>query len=198
MRKTREESQITRERIISASYEVIRSKGFEQMTRDDIARKVGMTRGAVNWHFASKEDIYIAVLDKILDDFQRERALYYRDSQASPQEKIAHLISMPLNMQDQYRFINYIPRYMLSDERFAKIVERMAQNRKFFIEYVTGCLTEIEEREGKKYRNKTEIAQLIYFLHEGLHSNYAETAFTNPDVIRDNYKIYLKMLLEIH
>ena len=119
MRKTREASQITRERIISASYEVIRSKGFEQMTRDDIARKVGMTRGAVNWHFASKEDIYIAVLDKILDDFQRERALYYRDSQASPQEKIAHLISMPLNMQDQYRFINDIPRYMLSDERFA-------------------------------------------------------------------------------
>lgn len=54
MRKTREESQITRERIISASYEVIRSKGFEQMTRDDIARKVGMTRGAVNWHFCVK------------------------------------------------------------------------------------------------------------------------------------------------
>ena len=198
MRKTREESQITRDRIISASYEVIRSKGYEQMTRDDIARKVGMTRGAVNWHFASKEEIYLAVLNKILDDFQRERAAYYGDSQASPQEKIDHLISMPLKMQDQYRFINDIPRYMLSDERFAEIVERMAQNRKFFIEYVTGCLTEIENAEGRKYRNKTEIAHLIYFLHEGLHSNYAETAFEDPDIIRDNYKTYLKMLLEIH
>ena len=129
MRKTREESQITRDRIISASYEVIRSKGYEQMTRDDIARKVGMTRGAVNWHFASKEEIYLAVLNKILDDFQKERAAYYGDSQATPQEKIAHLISMPLKMQDQYRFINDIPRYMLSDERFAEIVERMATVR---------------------------------------------------------------------
>ena len=59
MRKTKEEAQITKEKIIQASYEIIQEKGYEQMTRDDIAAKVGMTRGAVNWHFSSKEDIYL-------------------------------------------------------------------------------------------------------------------------------------------
>lgn len=46
MRRTKEESLVTRERIIQASYEIIREKGYDQMTRDDIASKVGMTRGA--------------------------------------------------------------------------------------------------------------------------------------------------------
>lgn len=189
---------MTRDRIIRASYELIRSKGYEQMTQEDIARQVGMTRGAVNWHFASKEEIYLAVLNKILDDFQRERDAYYRDREASPEEKIAHLISMPLNMQDQYQFINDIPRYMLSNERFARVVERMSQNRRNFIAYICQCLTEIEQAEGRTYENKTEIAHLIYFLHEGLHTNYAETAFEHPEEIRKNYKTYLKLLLEIH
>ncbi len=197
MPKTREETQLTREKIIHASYEVIRSKGYEKMTRDDIARQVGMTRGAVNWHFASKEEIYLAVLNQILDDFQRERAEYYEDRKASPREKIDNLISMPLRMRDQYRFLNDIPRYMLSDERFAGIIGRMAENRKYFIQYVTRCLTEIEEASGKTYQNKTEIAHLIYFLHEGLHSNYADTAFGSPDVIQENYRTYVALLLEI-
>ena len=52
MRKTKEEAQITREKIIQASYELIGEKGYERMTRDDIAARVGMTRGAVNWHFS--------------------------------------------------------------------------------------------------------------------------------------------------
>ena len=56
MRKTKEEAQITREKIIQASYELIGEKGYERMTRDDIAARVGMTRGAVNWHFSSKEE----------------------------------------------------------------------------------------------------------------------------------------------
>lgn len=197
MRKTKEESQITRERIIEASYELIRQKGYEHMTREDIARQVGMTRGAVNWHFTSKEEIYLAVLNKILDDFQQERRAYYQDSQRPPEEKIVRLISMPLKMRDQYRFINDIPGYLLEDDRFREIVDRMAGNRQYFIEYVQKSLTEIEKKKGKIYKNKEALSQMIYFLHEGLHSNYAETAFGDKTVIQKNYKQYVELLLDM-
>lgn len=195
MRKTKEESRITRERIIEASYDLIRRKGYEQMTREDIARQVGMTRGAVNWHFASKEEIYLAVLNKILDDFQQERSVYYEDIQSSPEEKITRLISMPLKMQNQYRFINDIPTYLLSDARFQEVVERMSGNRQYFIKYIGKCLTEIETKRGKVYKNKSALSQMIYFLHEGFHSNYAETAFKDRTVIQKNYKQYVELLL---
>ena len=91
MRKTKEEAQITREKIIQASYELIGEKGYERMTRDDIAARVGMTRGAVNWHFSSKEEIYLAALDRILDEFQSERRACFEDKTARPKKRLSVL-----------------------------------------------------------------------------------------------------------
>ena len=151
MRKTKEEAQITREKIIQASYELIGEKGYERMTRDDIAARVGMTRGAVNWHFSSKEEIYLAALDRILDEFQSERRACFEDKTARPEEKIERLISMPVKMREKYRFINAIPEYMLKDDRFLAVVQRMAENRKQFILHIEECLIEIEKLEGRLY-----------------------------------------------
>lgn len=197
MRRTKEESQLTKERIIQASYELIREKGYEQMTRDDIAKKVGMTRGAVNWHFTSKEEIYLAALNKIIDDFQSERQKYFHDTSISPEEKIKRLIYMPIKMREEYRFINSVPEYMLDDPRFSDVVSHMAQNRKYFIGSMEKCLTEIEQQTGKVYPDKRKLAQILYFLHEGFHSNYAESAFEDSDDIQNNYQKYLSILLEI-
>ena len=103
---------------------------------------------------------------------------------------------MPLKMQDQYRFINDIPGYLLADERFREVVERMAVNRQYFIAYVENCLGEIEQDRGKTYKDKKALSQMIYFLHEGLHSNYAETAFSDRRIIQKNYKQYVEILLD--
>lgn len=197
MRKTKEETRITCEKIIQASYEVIREKGYERMTRDDIAARVGMTRGAVNWHFSSKEEIYLAALNRILDEFQKERQACFADRKSSPQEKIERLISMPVKLREEYRFINGIPEYMLEDERFSAVVQRMAENRKDFIRHIEECLAEIEEREGKCYDKRKERAHILYFLHEGLHANYVDSAFESSEEIQNRYKTYLSLLLKL-
>lgn len=49
MKRTKEDACVTRQKIIDACYEIILEKGFDKMTRDDIAARLGMTRGAVNW-----------------------------------------------------------------------------------------------------------------------------------------------------
>ena len=197
MRKTKEEAQITREKIIQASYELIGEKGYERMTRDDIAARVGMTRGAVNWHFSSKEEIYLAALDWILDEFQSERRACFEDKTARPEEKIERLISMPVKMREKYRFINAIPEYMLKDDRFLAVVQRMAENRKQFILHIEECLIEIEKLEGRLYDGRRERAHLLYFLHEGLHANYADSAFESREEIQNRYKDYLSFLLKL-
>lgn len=197
MRKTKEEAQITKEKIIQASYEIIQEKGYEQMTRDDIAAKVGMTRGAVNWHFSSKEDIYLAALHKILKDFKAERQQYLDNDMISPEEKLENLFLMPIKMREKYRFINGIPEYLRrSDERFSHVLDQMAENRKNFIVYIWQCLSDIEERRGRVYKNKEDLSHILYFLHEGLHANHADSAFEDRDEMRQHYKNYLKFLLE--
>ena len=57
MRRTKEEAEATRRGILKAGMRVFLKKGYSSATLDDIAAEIGMTRGAVYWHFRNKEDV---------------------------------------------------------------------------------------------------------------------------------------------
>ena len=61
-RKTAAEAKETRQRIIDAALEVFVAQGVPDATLDQIARKAGVTRGAVYWHFNGKLEVLQAVL----------------------------------------------------------------------------------------------------------------------------------------
>ena len=68
-------------RIIEAAMDVIAERGSERMRIDDVAQKLGVTKGAVYWYFKSKEELISAVLDKIRSDVQKvEFESYYNRS----------------------------------------------------------------------------------------------------------------------
>lgn len=72
-------TRLTRERIINAVIELINQGGFGAASSSQIAKVAGVTWGAVQHHFGSKEDILVAVLDLSHDRFtelmQREALL---------------------------------------------------------------------------------------------------------------------------
>lgn len=53
----------TRERLLHAAMEVFSTKGFHRASIDAIARQAGFTKGAVYANFASKDDLFLAVVD---------------------------------------------------------------------------------------------------------------------------------------
>ncbi|MGW4368573.1 TetR/AcrR family transcriptional regulator [Nocardia takedensis] len=53
----------TRSLLLEAAEEVFSEKGFTAATLDDIANKAGYTKGAIYKHFATKEDLFLAVSD---------------------------------------------------------------------------------------------------------------------------------------
>jgi AcrR family transcriptional regulator len=55
--------QRTRSRLIDAATEVIREKGYDKTTLEEVARRAGMTRGAIYNNFQDKEDLYLAVIE---------------------------------------------------------------------------------------------------------------------------------------
>ncbi len=55
---------VTREQILDASLRLFSEKGFARTSVRDIAQAVGITDAAIYYHFASKRDLFEALLDE--------------------------------------------------------------------------------------------------------------------------------------
>ena len=71
-RKTREEAEKTRKRILASALSLFVKKGYDKTTFTDIAARLKMTKGAVYWHFESKEKLLVALVEEMLEKFQRQ------------------------------------------------------------------------------------------------------------------------------
>lgn len=65
-RKTKEEAQATRSRILDAAELLFQARGVSRTTLHDIATAAGVTRGAVYWHFKDKSDVFNAMMDRVI------------------------------------------------------------------------------------------------------------------------------------
>jgi AcrR family transcriptional regulator len=53
----------TRATLLEAAREVIREKGFERTTLQDVARRAGMTSGAIYGNFKNRDELFIALAE---------------------------------------------------------------------------------------------------------------------------------------
>lgn len=71
-RRRKEDAERTRTRILASALSLFAKKGYERTTFTDIAARLRMTKGAVYWHFESKERLLIALVDEMLEKFERQ------------------------------------------------------------------------------------------------------------------------------
>ena len=70
-RKTKEEAERTRARILASALSLFVKKGYERTTFTDIAARLKMTKGAVYWHFETKESLLVELVREMMEKFQR-------------------------------------------------------------------------------------------------------------------------------
>ena len=75
MRKTKKDTEISRQNIIDAAKRIFCEKGYSATKLEDIGKAVGMTRGVVYWHFKNKTELFqylvenaITSIDKLVDE----------------------------------------------------------------------------------------------------------------------------------
>jgi len=57
-RRTKEEAEGTRTRIVDAAERVFRDKGVAHASLEDVAAAARVTRGAIYWHFKDKAELF--------------------------------------------------------------------------------------------------------------------------------------------
>jgi AcrR family transcriptional regulator len=65
-----QQSAETRKAILDSCRQLFAKHGFSTTSIDDIARAVGITKGAVYWHFTSKKELFEAILEQIRTRWQ--------------------------------------------------------------------------------------------------------------------------------
>src|SRR6218665_681594 len=65
VRRTKEEAQETRERILDAAERVFLERGVSRTSLNEIASAAGVTRGAIYWHFQDKSDVFNAMMMRV-------------------------------------------------------------------------------------------------------------------------------------
>src|SRR5476649_2465867 len=60
-------AQIRRTEIVDAAAAVIAEQGIQHLSLSEIEKKVGMSRGQLTYYFKTKEDILLAVFDRMLE-----------------------------------------------------------------------------------------------------------------------------------
>ena len=75
MRRTKEEAELTKKEIVSASIKVMNEKGIALTRFEDIAHEANVTRGAIYHYFKSKNEILFAIHEsnkkKLFDLFEK-------------------------------------------------------------------------------------------------------------------------------
>ena len=65
MRRTKEDAEKTRVALLAAAERLFLERGVAHTSLDQIAREVGVTRGAVYWHFQNKAHLFNDMLNQV-------------------------------------------------------------------------------------------------------------------------------------
>src|SRR5580692_7405401 len=85
----------SRERLLDAAAQVFARDGYSGASIDRIAAEAGLSKGAVYWNFASKEELFFALLDERID--RRIRALFDQTEAAPVDQAMEAQVSVGLS-----------------------------------------------------------------------------------------------------
>ena len=83
--EARSGSQDSRDEILKAAMRLFASRGFHETSMSEVAREAQVSKALIFWHFKTKEELFMAVLNRLLEpyliDFAEEAAVMDEQAQ---------------------------------------------------------------------------------------------------------------------
>ncbi len=165
----------TRENIIDQAYGLFLTKSYEAVSISDISKAIGLTKGALYHHFLSKEELFMAVVDKnlkIVDlNFDEETTTliqYIELCIKKAKDIVGHIFSsdpafIPLNLLSLY--IDAFRHYPGFTKKNANWINSEMAKTKMVLDH------SIAKGEIKPEINTTVLAEVFFTLNTGIARN---------------------------
>src|SRR6266851_2463308 len=62
-------SQDSRDEILKAAMQLFASRGFHETSMSEVAREARVSKALIFWHFKTKEELFLAVLNRLLEPY---------------------------------------------------------------------------------------------------------------------------------
>jgi len=93
-RRTKEEAQATRSRILDTAELVFEQRGVSGTSLNEIAKAAGLTRGAIYWHFQNKADLFNAMMDRATLPLEQTDVAGFKDPDTTPAQICAGFVDV--------------------------------------------------------------------------------------------------------
>ena len=117
--ETRTASQDSRDEILKAAMRLFASHGFHETSMSEVAREARVSKALIFWHFKTKEDLFVAVLNRLLEpyfiDFAEEAAAM------DERQQILKLVEAYLSfVRDNASSVRFFLAQMLHDQKLSE------------------------------------------------------------------------------
>jgi TetR/AcrR family transcriptional regulator, acrAB operon repressor len=92
MRRTKEEAEQTRRRIMAAGLKTFHKKGIARTALEQVAAAAGVTRGAIYWHFADKRALMNAIREDVALPLLDYSDVLLREEGTGPFERVERFL----------------------------------------------------------------------------------------------------------
>lgn len=148
MRKTKEDTENTKARILEAALDCFYERGFSRTSFDDIAQRINMTKGAVYWHFKDKGELLAALIQyHIKDKFEPMKE---KGGVPADLNELRKLFVREINYiehnPDLQKFMFFVMAQVeWSDAIFNKVAEKLGDIRVFGLDIIQKALTSAQK-----------------------------------------------------
>ena len=112
----RTQSQHSRDEILKAAMQLFANRGFHETSMSEVAREARVSKALIFWHFKTKEELFVAVLNRLLEpyfiDFAEEAAAM--DERAQFEKLVESYLSF---VRDNASSVRFFLAQMLHDQR---------------------------------------------------------------------------------
>jgi AcrR family transcriptional regulator len=147
--RQQERTELTRARLIQSAEKIFARDGFEAAKLEEIAADAGYTRGAFYANFESKEDLFLALLEK---EITHRIATLEKDMAKfrEPEAKLKAMREFFLTKTLDRRWSLLAMEFKLFAVRHPEVRKRLAAMHRRFVEPRVGMLEEVMKALGRE------------------------------------------------
>ena len=133
-----ESEDLRKEQILKSAFNCFSKRGFEMVTMEEIAKDAGLSKGAVYWHFKSKDDLIMALIKNWM---KRGENVLYKMALEYPLDQLLYkypsYVITQMDLKNHYKFFFHLwARSIENKEVLSPLVENFNETREKAVAFV--------------------------------------------------------------